>query len=85
MISHFESVFVSCVFEIRIGQNEHTHETNTDSPTTATNRLLRAITKTNFTGRKSAGDGANLDRRLVPYTRDARRLKYRIEFIPTDL
>ena len=26
--------------------------------------------------------GANLDRRLVPYTRDARRIKSRIEFIP---
>ena len=32
-------------------------------------------------GRRSAGEGTNLDRRLVPYTRDARRIKSRIEFI----
>ena len=30
-------------------------------------------------GRRPAGEGANLDRRLVPYTRDARRIKSRIE------
>ena len=28
-----------------------------------------------------AGEGANIDRRLVPYTRDAMRTKSRIEFI----
>ena len=32
-------------------------------------------------GRWHAGEGTNLDRRLVPYTRDARRIKSRIEFI----
>ena len=28
-----------------------------------------------------SGEGANIDRRLVPYTRDAMRTKSRIEFI----
>ena len=32
-------------------------------------------------GRRPAGEGANIDRRLVPYTRDAMRTKSRIEFI----
>ena len=32
-------------------------------------------------GRRPAGEGANIDRRLVPYTRDAMRIKSRIEFI----
>ena len=32
-------------------------------------------------GLRPAGEGANIDRRLVPYTRDARRTKSRIEFI----
>ena len=32
-------------------------------------------------GRKPAGEGANINRRLVPYTRDAMRTKSRIEFI----
>ena len=32
-------------------------------------------------GRGPAGEGANIDRRLVPYTRDAMRIKSRIEFI----
>ena len=32
-------------------------------------------------GRGPAGEGTNLDRRLVLYTRDARRIKSRIEFI----
>ena len=31
--------------------------------------------------RRPAGEGANIDRRLVPYTRDAMRTKSRIEFI----
>ena len=31
--------------------------------------------------RRPAGEGANIDRRLVRYTRDARRTKSRIEFI----
>ena len=30
---------------------------------------------------RPAGEGANIDRRLVPYTRDAMRTKSRIEFI----
>ena len=29
----------------------------------------------------ASGEGANIDRRLVPYTRDAMRTKSRIEFI----
>ena len=33
------------------------------------------------TTRRPAGEGANIDRRLVPYTRDAMRTKSRIEFI----
>ena len=32
-------------------------------------------------GRRPASEGANVDRHLVPYTRDARRTKSRIEFI----
>ena len=32
-------------------------------------------------GQRPAGEGANIDRRLVPYTRDAMRTKSRIEFI----
>ena len=32
-------------------------------------------------GRRPVGEGANIDRRLVPYTRDAMRTKSRIEFI----
>ena len=32
-------------------------------------------------GRRPAGEGANIARRLVPYTRDAMRTKSRIEFI----
>ena len=32
-------------------------------------------------GRRPAGEGANIDRRLVAYTRDAMRIKSRIEFI----
>ena len=32
-------------------------------------------------GRRPAGEGANIERRLVPYTRDAMRTKSRIEFI----
>ena len=31
--------------------------------------------------RRPAGEGANIDRRLVPYTRDAMRTKSHIEFI----
>ena len=32
-------------------------------------------------GQRPAGEGANIDRHLVPYTRDAMRTKSRIEFI----
>ena len=32
-------------------------------------------------GLRPAGEDANIDRRLVPYTRDAMRTKSRIEFI----
>ena len=32
-------------------------------------------------GQRPAGKGGNIDRRLVPYTRDAMRIKCRIEFI----
>ena len=32
------------------------------------------------TTRRPAGEGANIDRRLVPYTRDAMRTKSRIKF-----
>ena len=32
-------------------------------------------------GLQPAGEGANIDQRLVPYTRDAMRTKSRIEFI----
>ena len=32
-------------------------------------------------GQRPTGEGANIDRHLVPYTRDAMRTKSRIEFI----
>ena len=77
---HLKSLFKTFNFTQFIDQPTRVSATSsTCLDLIATNPLARCEAPT--AGQRPAGEGANIDRRLVPYTRDEMRTKSRIEFI----
>ena len=71
---HSAVVSVTSVFKASISTNKEERIVGNNPP---------AQSEALAEGRRPEGEGANLDRRLVPYHRKCKRIQSRIEFIYT--